>query len=84
MSLGPDPSALTSGPLLDLAEREADPSFAEPHGGQRIVETASQLVDRPIADAESLGDLVGVEQGRGEAEGVARRRVGGVALATGW
>lgn len=52
MSLGPDPSALTSGPFLDLGEREADPSFAEPHGGQRIVETASQLVDRPIADAE--------------------------------
>lgn len=79
--LPPDPSALTSGPFLDLGEREADPSFAEPHGGQRIVETASELIDRPIADAESLGDLVGVEQRRGEAERVMRRPIGGVALA---
>jgi len=76
-----DPSALAGGPFLDLAESEADPSFAEPHGGQRIVETASQLVDRPIADAESLGDLVDVEQRRGEAERVLRRPIGGVALA---
>jgi len=81
VSLRPGASALAGGPFLDLAEREADPSFAEPHGGQRIVETASELVDCPIADAESLCDLVGVEQRRGEAERVMRRPIGGVALA---
>ena len=81
MSLGPDPSALAGGPFLDLGEREADPSFAEPNGGQGVVETACELVDGPIADAESLGDLVDVQQRRGEAERVLRRPLGGVALA---